>query len=342
MTTTQPKKTAKSKLLASPREIKRQFPLSDKSRKLIQKSRKEIKDIILGKDKRKLLIVGPCSIHDVNEAKEYAHLLKELADRVQDKFLIVMRAYIEKPRTKMGWTGLIHEPDIKKPFNLNKGLKISRQLLVDLTAIGVALGVEIVTPSLIPYYIDLVSWATIGARTVESPHHRHVVSSLNLPVGFKNTPQGEIIPAINAISTAREQQCFALVNDEGRLTEHHSSGNPYCHLVLRGGATPNFSQEHIRLCQKELQQSGLDPLIMVDCSHGNSGKNHINQPNVFFSVIQQMKTNKHIFSVMIESNLVEGSQDPHQEQLQKGVSITDSCLGWEKTEEIILRAYEMV
>ena len=306
----------------------------------VKQTREQIKDILLGKDNRKLFIVGPCSIHNIEEAKIYGKYLKQISDQVKDKILIVMRVYFEKPRTTVGWKGLINDPDLNNSFNVNKGLGLARKLLLYLNSIGIGCAYEILDTITPQYISDLVSWGAIGARTTESQVHRQIVSGLSMPVGFKNGTDGNIDIAINAIKSAKAPHCFMGITPEGTPSICKTLGNNSCHIILRGSNTgPNYNEKEVNQVRKLINLSGIKPKIMIDCSHGNSGKIHRNQPIVLKEVIRQINSgSSDIMGVMIESNIHEGKQYLSGD-LKFGVSITDSCISIEKTEEILLQAY---
>lgn len=304
-------------------------------------TRNQIKNILDGTDSRKLFIVGPCSIHNIEEAKLYGSYLKEIAEKVSDKILIVMRVYFEKPRTTVGWKGLINDPDLDNTFNVNKGLEMARELLLYLNSIGLGCAYEILDTITPQYISDLVSWGAIGARTTESQVHRQIVSGLSMPVGFKNGTDGNINIAINAIKSAKSPHCFMGITPKGIPAICKTKGNRSCHIILRGSNKgPNYHESEIYQVIQQINNSGVKTKIMVDCSHGNSGKIHTNQPIVLQDIIRQINNgNNNIMGVMIESNIHEGKQTLSDE-LRYGVSITDSCISLDTTETIISEAYD--
>ena len=306
----------------------------------VNDTRTQIKNILSGKDSRKLFIVGPCSIHNIEEAKIYGKYLKEISDQVNDKILIVMRVYFEKPRTTVGWKGLINDPDLNNSFNVKKGLKLARELLIYLNSIGIGCAYEILDTITPQYISDLVSWGAIGARTTESQVHRQIVSGLSMPVGFKNGTDGNINIALNAIKSAKSPHCFMGITPQGIPAICKTLGNNSCHIILRGSNKgPNYYEENVNDVIQQINNSEINTKIMIDCSHGNSQKKHSNQPIVLHEVIRQMNmVNSDIMGVMIESNIHEGKQQLTGD-LKYGISITDSCISIEKTEEIILEAY---
>ncbi|HKX13397.1 MAG TPA: 3-deoxy-7-phosphoheptulonate synthase [bacterium] len=330
-------------LLPTPKQVQAQTPASEKSRQVVAAGREIIRNILDGKDSRLFVVIGPCSIHDTQAALEYAEKLKKLSDRVQDKFLLVMRVYFEKPRTTVGWKGLVNDPFMDDSFHIEEGIKIARKLLVQLTELGLPTATEALDPIVPQYLSELISWSAIGARTTESQTHREMASGLSMPVGFKNGTDGNIQVAINAMKSALAPHSFLGIDPDGRISVFQTKGNPYSHIVLRGGESqPNFDAASISRCKQELEKSGLRPSIMVDCSHGNSNKDHRKQPAVFADVISQVKDgNRSIVGMMVESNLSEGNQSIPKDlsQLKYGVSVTDKCIDWPMTEKMILDAY---
>eukprot|EP00833_Pecoramyces_ruminatium_P012745 jgi/Orpsp1_1/1186777/evm.model.d7180000053218.1 len=333
--------------LIPPQILMELVPLTEKAYQTIAKSRKEIEDAIDDKDDRLIVIVGPCSIHDVNAAKEYANKLKALEEKVKDDLIIVMRVYFEKPRTIVGWKGLINDPFLDGSFQINKGLKIGRELLLYVTELGLPTAVEFLD-TISPQYIgDLVSWGAIGARTTESQIHRELASGLSCPIGFKNGTDGNFKVAIDAIRAASASHCFLSVTKQGISAIVETSGNNYGHIILRGGnKLTNYDENSISDCASHLQAHNLRKKVMVDMSHGNSMKQFKKQLDVGKDICHQLKecdTSNEILGVMIESNLVEGRQNIPKEGKEKlvyGQSITDSCIGWEDTEKLILELQE--
>lgn len=291
-----------------------------------------------------MLVVGPCSIHDPKAALEYARQLKSLADRVKGKIFIVMRVYFEKPRTTIGWKGLINDPFMDDSFHIEEGLKKARRLLLDITETGLATGTEALDPIVPQYISDLICWSAIGARTIESQTHREMASGLSMPVGFKNGTDGNIQVAIDAMKSALTSHHFLGIDMQGRTSIFKTKGNRYGHIVLRGGKHPNYDPESVSLCEKALKEAGLRQEIMIDCSHGNSKKDPKRQPIVFQETMKQVKEgNSSIIGMMLESNLFEGNQSIPPDlkeigQLKYGVSVTDKCIDWKTTEQLILRA----
>lgn len=329
--------------LISSKQLQIEVPTSQEVKDNISKSRKIVNDIIEHKDDRILAIVGPCSIHDTEAAIDYAKKLKEISDKISDKIYVVMRTYFEKPRTVGGWKGLIIDPDIDASYNIEKGLKIARKLLIDIIQLGLPVGCEVLDP-VVPQYIDeLMSWSAIGARTTESQTHRNLSSGLSVAVGFKNSTNGDVSNAINAIKSAALHAAFIGVDRDGRTSVIRTKGNPLGHLILRGGNTgPNYYDEKVEAAKEKLIKNDLNPSIIIDCSHANSGKKAFRQERVLRSVIDQVNYKEDsIRGFMLESNLNCGSQkiptDLHN--LKYGVSITDECISIEDTERILLEAY---
>jgi len=325
--------------LISPKDIISQLSPSQSGIDTIIKTRSEIKDILDKKSKKFVIVVGPCSIHDVDAAKEYAGKLKTLKSVLSENSLLIMRAYFEKPRTVIGWKGLINDPDLDGSFKINKGIKIARQLLMDLSEMNIPCGhefLDLVSPQ---YISDLISWGAIGARTTESQSHRELASGLSCPVGFKNGTDGSIQIAIDAMNAARNSHSFLSVTKEGKSAIFNTAGNNDCHIILRGGnKNANYSSKDVIESTSILESNGMKPNIMIDASHANSKKDYKNQSIVVNDVKQQISSGeKNIIGIMLESNLVEGNQKINsREKLKYGQSITDSCIGWNETEEIIL------
>jgi len=330
-------------VLLTPNEVKEKLPLTETAAEIVLQFRCEIEKILDFQDRRKFIVVGPCSIHDPNAALEYAHKLKKLAERVQDKLLLIMRVYFEKPRTTVGWKGLINDPEMDDSFLVENGLLLARDLLIKLTELGLPTATEALDP-IVPQYIgELITWAAIGARTTESQTHREMASGLSMPVGFKNGTDGNIQVALNALHSARMPHNFLGINPDGQVSVFETKGNAYGHVILRGGNQPNFDSESVRQVEEKLKQAKLPPRIVIDCSHGNTNKNYRLQSDVLENVVQQIVDgNTSIVGMMLESNLYEGNQPINckREELKYGVSVTDPCIGWEQTEKIILAAYE--
>lgn len=326
-------------VLITPRDLKQELPISDAARKTITEGRITIQNILDRKDHRLLVVVGPCSIHDVEAAKDYATRLKKLADEVSDTLFIVMRVYFEKPRTTTGWKGLINDPYLNDSFKISEGLHVGRKLLLDIAEIGLPTATEALDPISPQYMQDLISWSAIGARTTESQTHREMASGLSSAVGFKNGTDGSLTVAINALKSVASPHRFLGINSEGSVAIITTAGNPYAHVVLRGGdGKPNYDSVSVSLAEQELEKAGIAANIMVDCSHANSNKNHELQPLVMENVTNQiLEGNKSIIGLMIESNLKPGNQKIPEDlsALEYGVSITDACIGWESTEETL-------
>jgi len=325
--------------LASPQELKKELPISQNQLAFVHQSRVDVNRILKGEDSRLLLIVGPCSIHDVKAAEEYAIKLRDLAKSVSDSFLVLMRVYFEKPRTALGWKGLLYDPHLDDSNNISTGLRWTRQLLLDLTELKIPIATEILDPAAPGYFSDLISWGCIGARTAASQTHRQIVSGLPIPIAFKNSTDGNINIAINGVLAAAHPHSYLGVDDAGRTSVIHTSGNEHCHVVLRGGdARPNYDIESIRMTLKHLELQSLPQRVLVDCSHGNSNRKHERQPIVFQSVMHQiLEGNRQIRGMLIESNLHEGNQPflTDRSQLQYAVSVTDPCIDWITTESLI-------
>jgi 3-deoxy-7-phosphoheptulonate synthase len=329
---------AKEKL-PSPKALKETLPLTNKARKTVLSKRKELMNILDGKDSRLVVVVGPCSIHDTNLAKDYALRLKDLSKEVEDKFLVLMRVYFEKPRTTTGWKGLINDPNIDDTFQIDKGIHIARSLLIDLNEMGLGVATEALDPIMPQYLGDLTSWTAIGARTAESQTHREMASGLSTPVGFKNGTDGSLSVAVNAIKSSRESHHFLGLDDGGRITVYQTKGNKYSHVVLRGGTKPNYDSRSIKSCEKQLMDGDLPNKIMIDCSHGNTNKDFRLQPKVAKSIINQIrKGNESIMGLMLESNINEGNQKitENLDELKYGVSLTDACINWETTKDLLM------
>lgn len=327
--------------LPSPLSVQQNFPIDPISSKAIERKRKQIEQILDGVDNRLLIIVGPCSIHNVESALEYADRLKKLKERVCATCFIAMRTYFEKPRTTLGWPGLIYDPNLDETCDIVAGILQSRKLLIELANRTIPTATEFLTPAAALYYGDLLSWGCIGARTVCSQPHRQLASSLPMPVGFKNSTDGNINNAIQAILTAREGHKFFALDQHGQLAAIESIGNPYGHLILRGGTThTNYNADAVADAMQAMLEKRLKPRIMIDCSHDNSRKVAERQPAVFQDVIEQIiNGNQSIIGAMIESNLEAGKTEQNTDP-SYGLSITDSCIDWQTTEEMILWAHE--
>lgn len=325
--------------LPSPEEIKHEVPISNKAKELVISSRNDISNLIHSPNGLPLLIVGPCSIHDTKAALEFAKRLVKLRNDLADKCYIIMRVYFEKPRTTLGWKGLINDPDMDKTFDVEKGIKLARTVLNSILELGLPTATEMLDPIVPQYIADLVCWASLGARTTESQPHREMASGLSMPVGFKNATNGDPVGAINGMKVATNPHSFFGTNSEGKISIVNTSGNENVHLILRGGSdSPNFTPITINECVAKLKKQNLSSKVLVDCSHGNSKKKHVNQPLVFNNVMFQRESHPdHILGVMLESNLHEGNQSipDNLSELSYGVSVTDECMSWETTETLI-------
>lgn len=328
--------------LLSPRKLKDRISLPDEQAQFIAEARQTISRILSGEDPRLMVIVGPCSIHDPRAALEYAERLANLAKKVKDTLFIVMRVYFEKPRTTVGWKGLVNDPYLNGSFKVEEGLVIARQLLRSITALGMPIATEALDPITPQYLHDFVAWTAIGARTTESQTHREMASGLSSPVGFKNGTDGSFTVAINAMQAASQPHSFLGINNEGNIAILDTTGNDAAHIVLRGGKEPNYDSVSVAECEAEIEKAGFKPSIVIDCSHGNSHKNHKRQPLVFENVISQiLEGNTSIRGLMVESNLEEGNQPlSTPDHLHYGVSITDKCIDWHTTDTLIQSTYQ--
>jgi len=333
-------------LLISPAELKKKIPLTDKARDVVTQGREVVRNILDRKDHRIFVVIGPCSIHDVAAAKDYAQRLKKLADEVSDTIYVVMRVYFEKPRTTVGWKGLINDPYLDDSFKIEEGLHIGRQLLLDISEMGLATATEALDPISPQYLHDLISWSAIGARTTESQTHREMASGLSSAVGFKNGTDGGLTVAINALQSVSKPHRFLGINTEGQVAIIHTRGNAYGHVVLRGGnGKPNYDSVSVALCEQELAKAKVVPNIMVDCSHANSNKNHELQTLVMENVANQIvEGNKSIIGLMVESNIGAGNQSIPANlcDLKYGVSVTDACIDWETTERTLRKMRDTI
>lgn len=325
------------KQLLEPSNVIKLHPMDVKLSEFIRKSRREISDIINKKSNKKLLIIGPCSIHDIKEAYDYAKMLRRIMDRVKDKIFIVMRVYFEKPRTTTGWKGLINDPDLDNSFQVNKGLVLARKLLCEINKLGVPCGYEILDTITPQYIADLISWGSIGARTVESQVHRQLASGMSMPIGFKNGSSGDIKLAVNGMISSGNEHCFMGINGNGVPSICITKGNKNTHIILRGGTSgPNYNICYVDRTKKLLKENGLPEAILIDCSHGNSLKDHTRQ-QIVFEYICKFINETSIIGMMLESNIKEGRTDI--DNLQYGKSITDSCIDIEKTEQLVQYMY---
>ncbi len=326
-------------LLITPAELKAELPVPESVRHHVRESRQQVRDILEGRDHRLLIVVGPCSIHDVAAAEDYARRLKSLADEVSSTLLIAMRAYFEKPRTTVGWKGLVNDPHLNDTFHIEEGIRIARRLLLRIAELGLPLSTEALDPITPQYLQELISWSAIGARTTESQTHREMASGLSSAVGFKNGTDGGLDVAINALQSVSKPHRFLGINQAGQVSIIHTRGNTAAHVVLRGGnGGPNYDRISIAQCEKALRAAGLVANIMIDCSHANSGKDAQRQVEVARDAVAQIRSgNASIIGLMIESNINAGSQrltkDPSQ--LAYGVSITDACIDWDTTANLL-------
>jgi 3-deoxy-7-phosphoheptulonate synthase len=330
---------ASQEILITPKQLKAKIPVSNRANQVISESRQVIQNILDGSDKRIFAVVGPCSIHDTEAAIDYAKRLKVLADKVADHVYIVMRVYFEKPRTTVGWKGLINDPHLNNSFQIEEGLHIGRQLLLDIAEIGLPTSTEALDPISPQYMQDLISWSAIGARTTESQTHREMSSGLSSPVGFKNGTDGGLTVATNALLSVSNPHRFLGINGEGQVAVIETTGNQYGHIVLRGGSKgPNYDSVNVKLCEEALTKAGLNSNIMIDLSHANSSKDHNRQPLVLDDVASQLNAgNTSIVGLMIESNIGAGNQSitDNKADLTYGVSVTDACIDWQTTDECI-------
>jgi 3-deoxy-7-phosphoheptulonate synthase len=326
------------KPLLSPAILEDELPLPAADAAAIQAARRAVADVVMQKDDRLLAVVGPCSVHDPAAALEYAQRLAPVAQRLADDLLVVMRVYFEKPRTVVGWKGLINDPALDGSFQINRGLRLARRLLLDVTAAGLPIGTEFLDTTLGQYYADLVSWGAIGARTVESQVHRELASGLSMPVGFKNRTDGDLQVAVDAIVSARHPHSFPSLTHEGAPAVLATAGNEHGHLVLRGGVSgPNYDAASVSKAVALLEKAGAPPVVLVDCSHANSGKRHDRQPAVAADVAAQISAGQRaIIGVMLESHLVAGTQSVQPGvPLTYGQSITDACLSFDETVPVL-------
>ena len=330
--------------LIRPSELEKRIPLSPQAEATVLDGRRQLESVLSGEDDRFAVIVGPCSIHDQPAALDYAARLKPLAEQVSDRLLIVMRVYFEKPRTTVGWKGLIYDPNLNDTYQIEDGLHRARQLLMEIAEAGLYSATEFLDPIVPQYVSDLVTWAAIGARTTESQTHRQMASGLSMPVGFKNGTDGDPQTAVDALVAAGTPQAFLGIDHDGQASVVETRGNKNCHLVMRGGRSgTNYDARSIATAQEALRKSQLTPHIVVDCSHGNSNKDHTRQHIAFQDVIgQRIEGNEHILGVMLESNINSGAQKlgSNPGDLEYGVSITDSCIGWDETVNLLSWAYD--
>ena len=332
---------SKEDVLITPEDLSKELPLSDTAQAAITRSRKTVSDIIHRRDHRMLVVCGPCSIHDVEAAKEYALRLKELHESCKDTLFLVMRVYFEKPRTTVGWKGLINDPHLDGTFDIETGLRKARELLIWLAELELPVATEALDPISPQYLAELFSWSAIGARTSESQTHREMASGLSMPVGFKNGTDGSLDIAINALKSAASGHRFMGINKQGQVSIIGTSGNPDGHIILRGGKQPNYDSVCVSECEAEMQQAGLSAGLVVDCSHANSFKDYRRQPLVAQNVVNQiLEGNQSIIGIMLESHIYSGNQKAEgkkPQELEFGISITDGCIDWGTTENLILQ-----
>ncbi|ABE58978.1 MULTISPECIES: 3-deoxy-7-phosphoheptulonate synthase [Chromohalobacter] len=323
-------------VLVTPEALKREIPLSEEAERTVLEGRRTLQRILDGDDPRLVVVIGPCSIHDVEAARDYARRLRKLADEVSDSLYVVMRVYFEKPRTTVGWKGLINDPHLDDTFDIQEGLRTARRLLVELAEMGLPLATEALDPISPQYLQDCISWSAIGARTTESQTHREMASGLSSPVGFKNGTDGSLDVAVNALKSVAHPHNFLGIDQGGQVAVIRTRGNAYGHIVLRGGnGKPNYDSVSVTLAENELRAAGVTPNIMVDCSHANSNKDPSLQPLVMDNIANQiLEGNTSIMGLMVESHIGWGNQKIPEDrsQLQYGVSITDACIDWPTTE----------
>ena len=331
--------------LPTPVEFIEKFPITPQVAQLVADGREEIARILRGEGDRLLVIAGPCSIHDVESGLEYATRLKKLADAVQDRILVVMRVYFEKPRTTVGWKGLIYDPHLNGSFDITTGLGMAREFLLRVSDLGLLSAIEFVDPITPQYIADLISWAAIGARTAESQTHRQMASGLSMPVGLKNGTGGSVQLAVDGVVAAQAKQAFLGVDANGKASTVVTKGNPDCHIVLRGGSRgPNYDADSVADAVDRLQRAGVSTQLVVDCSHANCGRDYTKERVAFFDVLdQRISGNGNLVGVMLESHLNEGNQrldESNPGSLSYGVSITDPCINWEETVELLTSAHQ--
>jgi 3-deoxy-7-phosphoheptulonate synthase len=338
MLQTQNIRVARVEPLVPPSRLRAELPASDAEYAVVVRARATIRDIIAGRDVRLIAVVGPCSIHDPEAALEYAGRLAGLARDVADTMFVVMRVYFEKPRTTIGWKGLINDPHLDGTNDMQLGLRLARRLLLDVARLGLPAGTELLDPIVPQYVTDLISWSAVGARTTESQTHREMASGLSMPVGFKNSTDGNLGVAVNAMESARHPHTFLGIDADGASSVIHTTGNPDGHVILRGGRVPNYDADSLRACESLLRDAGLPSRLMVDCSHAQTGKDYAKQPEVLADVVRQVRAGgSPVMGFMLESNLGAGSQPLHggRDGLAYGISITDGCIDWPTTERCL-------
>ncbi len=333
-------------VLITPDKLQQELPISDLAAQTVANGRETVRKILNRQDNRLIVVIGPCSIHDPKAAIDYAQRLQKLAEQVQESLYIVMRVYFEKPRTTTGWKGLINDPHMNDSFKIQEGLHVGRKLLLDISELGLPAATEALDPISPQYLQDLISWSAIGARTTESQTHREMASGLSSAVGFKNGTDGGLTVAINALKSVSSPHRFLGINKEGEVSIITTKGNPYGHVVLRGGnGKPNYDSVSVAMCEKELEKAGVSSNIMIDCSHANSNKDHNLQPLVLDNIANQIQEgNKSIIGVMVESNIGAGNQKipENLEDLKYGISVTDACVDWETTETMLTSMAEKI
>lgn len=327
-----------------PEVLREEIPVEELHYRTVTSHRQQLVDVLEGRDARLVVVCGPCSIHDPDAALEFGAKLAEEAQRHRQNLLVVMRSYFEKPRTRVGWKGLINDPDLDGSYNVGLGLRRARGFLRDVAALGLGAGTELLDLITPQYLADLISWGCIGARTCESQLHRELASGMSCPVGFKNPTSGDVRKAVDAVMASRKQHIFlGVARDTGGASVYTSEGNASCHVVLRGGTEPNYGREHIEATAAMLADAGVSAGVMVDASHSNSGKDFRNQPKVVDDLARQVREGQpHLLGVMMESFLVEGNQSIDARPLRRGCSITDACMGWEMTRRCLDRLSEAV
>ncbi len=332
-------RVVRTRRLQAPRDLKTALPMTERTNATVVNGRTTVQRILRREDPRLLVVLGPCSIHDPRSALEYAQRLAALAPEVQDQLFLVMRVYFEKPRTTIGWKGLINDPHLDGTYDVEEGLKVARKLLLDINDLGIPAATEFLDPIVPQYTADLVTWAAIGARTTESQTHREMASGLSMPVGFKNGTDGSLQVSIDAMLSARHPHHFLGIDDSGAVAVVQTTGNPEGHVVLRGGrARTNFDAASIADASQQLRKAGLPDGLMVDCSHANSSKQHAKQEEVWLNLVsQRLEGSDPLIGVMIESHLYEGNQPipKNRADIRYGVSLTDACLGWDVTERML-------
>ena len=338
MLQTQNIRVARVEPLVPPSRLRAELPATDADSEVVVRARETIRAIIAGHDPRLIAVVGPCSIHDPDAALDYAERLAALARRMSDTLFVVMRVYFEKPRTTIGWKGLINDPHLNGSNDMQLGLRLARRLLLTVTRLGLPAGTELLDPIVPQYVTDLISWSAVGARTTESQTHREMASGLSMPVGFKNSTGGNLDVAVNAMESARHPHTFLGIDAEGASSVVHTTGNPDGHIILRGGRTPNYDADSLRACETLLRARSLPCRVMVDCSHAQTGKDYTKQPDVLADLVRQVHAGSSpIMGFMLESNLGAGNQPlaGGRDGLTYGVSITDACIDWPATERCL-------